>query len=70
MISNQAGPRWKYVACIKWNALCKITVFPHIHTDAQVYLTIFLRSDLANLTFYNLSTFNTIVVLVQIKENF
>lgn len=70
MISNQGGPRWKCVACIKWNALCKITVSPHIHPDAQVYLAAFLQCDLANLTFYNISTLNTIVVLVQIKENF
>lgn len=69
MISNQAGPRWKCVACIQWNVLCKITVSPHVHSDPQVYLTTFLQRDLANLTFYNISTFNTIMVLVQIKVN-
>lgn len=69
MISNQAGPRWKRVACMKCNALCKTTVSPPIHPDPQVYLTTSLQSDRANLTFYNISTVNTIVVLVQIKEN-
>lgn len=69
MISNQAGPRWKRAACMKCNALCKITVSAPIHPDPQVYLTTFLQSDQANLTFYNIPTFNTIVVLVQIKEN-
>lgn len=57
------------VACVIRDALCKITVSPHIHPDAQVYLATFLPRDLANLTFYSLSTFHTIVVLVQIEEN-
>lgn len=69
MIPNQAGPRWKRVAGIKWNVLCKTTVSPHVRSDPQVYLTTFLQRDLASLTFYNISTFNTVMVLVQIKEN-
>lgn len=49
---------------------------PHFHTNtsslkSQVYLSItFLGSDLANLIFCNISIFNTIRVLVQIKEKF
>lgn len=60
---GQDGNVWP---AIKRNALCKITVSPHIHPYS---LATFLYSELPYLTFHNPSTFHTIVVLVQIEEN-